>query len=112
MVSTSNPVRTVNATGNFSVGNVDITRLQTIDISALTVHPACIVSVTLTSLRTEQGRGQTTASESMVLNVSGRLLMVQREMRNGERFTSLMPTVLASCVENVWVPGTRKPDKV
>lgn len=87
-------------------------KIQAIDISALCVHPACIVSVTLTSLRTESGRGQNNISESMVLNVSGRLLMVQRETRNGDRYTCSMPTVLASCVENVWVPSRRKVEKV
>lgn len=96
----------------FSVGDVDVTRLQTIDISALAVHPACIASITLTSLRSETGRGQQAHSESMVLNISGRLLMVQRETRNGEKYASLMPTVLASCVENVWVPGKRRVEKV
>ncbi|KAJ8935417.1 hypothetical protein NQ314_012836, partial [Rhamnusium bicolor] len=64
---------------NNSVGDVDVSKLQAVDISALAVHPACIASITLTSLRTETGRGQNNTSESMVLNVSGRLLMVQRE---------------------------------
>lgn len=89
-----------------------MSKIQAVDISALCVHPACVVSVTLTSLRTETGRGQPHVSESMVLNVSGRLLMVQRESRNGDRYTCSMPTVLASCVENVWVPGKRKAEKV
>lgn len=93
-------------------GNVEVHKIQAVDISALCVHPACIVSITLTTLRTESGRGQPGNSESIVLNVSGRLLMVQREARYGERYTCSMPTVLASCVENVWVPGRRKADKV
>lgn len=38
--------------------------------------------------------------------------MVQKETNNGNNYTSSMPTVLASCVENVWVPGKRKADKV
>lgn len=97
---------------SFAVGNVEINKVQAVDISALCVHPACIVSVTLSSLRTESGRGQHANYESMVLNVSGRLLMVQRESRNGDQYTCSMPTVLASCVENVWVPGKRKADKV
>lgn len=91
---------------------MEVTKIQAVDISALCVHPACIVSMTLTSLRTEMGRGQNNMSESMVLNVSGRLLMVQRETRNGDRYTCSMPTVLASCVENVWVPSKRKLEKV
>ncbi|KAJ8926000.1 hypothetical protein NQ315_009855 [Exocentrus adspersus] len=96
---------------NDSVGDVDVGKLQAIDISALAVHPTCIASITLTSLRTETGRGQARPSESIVLNVSGRLLMVQREARNGEKYGCLMPTVLASCVENVWVPARRRVDK-
>lgn len=68
--------------------------------------------MTLTSLRTETGRGHNNNSESIVLNVSGRLLLVQRESRNGDGYTCSMPTVLASCVENVWVPSKRKADKV
>lgn len=91
---------------------MDVVKVQAVDISALCVHPACIVSVTLTSLRTETGRGHNNMSESMVLNVSGRLLMVQREARNGDHYTCSMPTVLASCVENVWVPSKRKMEKV
>lgn len=95
-----------------AAGNVDVSKLQVVDISALCVHPACIVSITLTTLRAESGRGQNQNSESLVLNVSGRLLLVQRETRNGGKFTCSMPTVLAGCVENVWVPGRRKADKV
>lgn len=91
---------------------MEVLKIQVIDISALCVHPACIASITLTSLRTETGRGYSNISESMVLNVSGRLLMVQRETRNGDRYTCSMPTVLASCVENVWVPSRRKVEKV
>ncbi|RZB39825.1 RIC1 -like [Asbolus verrucosus] len=97
---------------NHTARDVDVFKVQVIDISALAVHPACIASVTLTSLRTETGRGQQNNSESIVLNVSGRLLLVQREVQNGERYTCSMPTVLASCVENVWVPSRRRADKV
>lgn len=54
-----------------------------IDISALCVHPACVVSLALTPLRTETGRTYAQQNsqqmESIVMNVSGRLLMVQRE---------------------------------
>ncbi|KAK9874059.1 hypothetical protein WA026_002414 [Henosepilachna vigintioctopunctata] len=95
-----------------SVGKVEVARVQLIDISSLTPHSACIASISLTSLRTELGRGQQHYSESMVLNVSGRLLLVQREISNGERYTCSMPTVLASCVENVWVPARMQQDKV
>ncbi|KRT84788.1 hypothetical protein AMK59_2574 [Oryctes borbonicus] len=95
-----------------TIGNVEITKTQIVDISSMCIHPACIVSITLTSLKTENVRGQNVNSESIVFNISGRLLMVQRESTNGDRYTCSMPTVLAGYVENVWVPNKRKPDKV
>jgi len=61
------------------VGGVIVEILQSVDISALCVHPACVVSVTLTTLRAETGRHASKEVESIMLNVSGRLLMVQRE---------------------------------
>jgi hypothetical protein len=63
----------------FLVGGVMVEILQSVDISALCVHPACVVSVTLTTLRAETGRSASKEVESIMLNVSGRLLMVQRE---------------------------------
>ncbi|CAG9764875.1 unnamed protein product [Ceutorhynchus assimilis] len=99
---------------NDAVGNVNLTKMQSIDVSALAVHPACIISITLTALRTESNIKNShpqNTPESMVINVSGRLLLVQREARNGEKSACLMPTVLASCVENVWVPARRHQDK-
>lgn len=103
---------------NFSSGSsVDVTALQMIDISALCVHPACVVSLALTPLRTESGRSLTQQNnqqmESIVMNVSGRLLMVQREHgridprtpHSDQLFHCTPPTVLASCVEHVWVPN-------
>ncbi|XP_057664090.1 guanine nucleotide exchange factor subunit Rich [Diorhabda carinulata] len=96
---------------NDNVGDVVVTKSQVVDISALAIHPACIASVTLTSLRTETVRGHHNVSESILLNVSGRLLLVQREFRHGEKYGCLLPTVLASCVENVWVPRRRRLEK-
>lgn len=65
-----------------------------IDISALCVHPACVVSLALTPLRTESGRNHAQYNspqmESIVMNVSGRLLMVQRE--NGGRIDDTADT--------------------
>lgn len=87
--------------------DIEISKLEVIDISALSVHPACIASVTLTSLRPESGRSQQNNSESIILNISGRLLMVQRDAHSYS-----VPTVLASCVENVWLPNKRKAEKV
>ncbi|KAG8239917.1 hypothetical protein J437_LFUL014963 [Ladona fulva] len=101
---------------------LELVRLQEIDISALCVHAACVVSVSLTSLRAETSRPPPSSArltcwkrhrkksrvdeeeeemlgeeeeneceedgeeegvegelESIVLNVSGRLMMVQRD---------------------------------
>ncbi|XP_069682235.1 guanine nucleotide exchange factor subunit Rich isoform X2 [Periplaneta americana] len=107
---------------NHSLGGVEVGLLQSVDISALCVHPACVVSVTLTTLRTETGRHATKEVESVMLNVSGRLLMVQREQnhRQGDdnndgnlfqSYTCAPPTVLASRVENVWVPRKSRREK-
>ncbi|KAG5322043.1 RIC1 factor, partial [Acromyrmex heyeri] len=94
-------------------GGIELTRIQTVDISGLCVHPACVVSATLTSIRAETA-GSHPHPESLLLNVSGRLLMVQREHStdNSETlFTCGAPTVLASYVENVWVPSRSRRDK-
>ncbi|PNF21795.1 Guanine nucleotide exchange factor subunit Rich [Cryptotermes secundus] len=107
---------------NHSLGGVEVGILQSVDISALCVHPACVVSVTLTTLRTETGRHASKEVESIMLNVSGRLLMVQREQncREGDdnsdgnvfqSYTCAPPTVLASRVENVWVPRKSRREK-
>ncbi|KAL0278915.1 UNVERIFIED_CONTAM: hypothetical protein PYX00_000593 [Menopon gallinae] len=100
--------------------SVQMTSLQNIDIGALCVHPACVVSVTLTMLRTESGRHTSRDVESIVLNISGRLLMVQRELKQAndndsnsyESHSCAQPTVLASCVENVWLPRKSRRDKL
>ncbi|XP_063238684.1 guanine nucleotide exchange factor subunit Rich [Bacillus rossius redtenbacheri] len=96
----------------------EVSRLQSVDISALCVHPACVVSVTLTALRTESSRHSAREAESIMLNISGRLLVVPREQapRQGDgddfqSYTCAPPTVLASCVENVWLPRRSRRDK-
>uniref|UniRef100_A0A7G3B864 Protein RIC1 homolog n=1 Tax=Lutzomyia longipalpis TaxID=7200 RepID=A0A7G3B864_LUTLO len=89
---------------------VDIVTLRLYDIRGLCVHPACIVSVTMTNLKNEtiprvqQGSNQ---SETLILNVSGRLLMVQRE-NNGNSIEHLTSTCLASCVECIWLSDSHK----
>lgn len=71
---------------------VEVSKLQTVDISALCVHPACVVSLTLTSLRAEAGRHPSKEVDSIMLNVSGRLLMVQKE----QNFMNDMNNVVCS----------------
>ena len=68
-----------------SAGAVELIKLQSVDVTALCVHPACVTSITLTSLRPEAAtRGSNSNNPelneaSILINVSGRLLMVQHE---------------------------------
>uniref|UniRef100_A0A8C1SMT5 Protein RIC1 homolog n=1 Tax=Cyprinus carpio TaxID=7962 RepID=A0A8C1SMT5_CYPCA len=93
--------------------------LQEVSMSRYIPHPALVVSVTLTSVRTETGitlkaPQQACSAESILLNLAGQLIMLQRD-RSGPQVrekdtpanqTKLLPfcppVVLAQCVENVW----------
>ncbi|XP_018917373.1 guanine nucleotide exchange factor subunit Rich isoform X2 [Bemisia tabaci] len=88
--------------------SVEVARVQTIDITSLCVHPACVVSITLTALRTEPTRRDVSSRDSFVLNVSGRLLLVHQHESNNQ---VIAPTALASYVENVWVPNKFRREK-
>ncbi|XP_076060554.1 guanine nucleotide exchange factor subunit Rich isoform X2 [Oratosquilla oratoria] len=94
--------------------SVTVTKVQEVDISGLTVHPACVVSIALTNLRTESSRMHTHSdAQSVIINISGKVLMIQKDQRvdsdhengNGKLFHSaqMTPIVLASCCEILWV---------
>lgn len=84
--------------------------MQTIDISALCVHPACVISVYLTTLKTSLS--SPLQQHSVVINVSGRLMILHHEFLVQENTSGgggtapqyITPTVLASCVESIWLP--------
>ncbi|XP_029108602.1 guanine nucleotide exchange factor subunit RIC1 isoform X2 [Scleropages formosus] len=93
--------------------------LQEVSMSRYIPHPGLVVSVTLTSVRTETGitlkaPQQACVAESILLNLAGQLIMLQRDrsgpqVRDKETFPSQKkllpfcpPVVLAQCVENVW----------
>lgn len=87
---------------------LQLARILELDVSSLVIHPACVVSATLTSLRTEAGK----RVDSILMNVCGRLFLLQQDpaqksldSKNNNQGTPLFsaPTVLASSVENVWV---------
>ena len=85
---------------NFSVSkSISISVLQSIDIGALCVHPACVVSVTLTQLRTETSRLTSKDAESIILNISGRLLMVQRELKHSPDSDNSSVSVMQTLVK-------------
>uniref|UniRef100_A0A3B3TRH2 Protein RIC1 homolog n=1 Tax=Poecilia latipinna TaxID=48699 RepID=A0A3B3TRH2_9TELE len=99
--------------------SVCVELLQEVSMSRYIPHPALVVSVTLTSVRTETGISlkapqQACMAESIMLNLAGQLIMLQRD-RSGpqvrDKETPVVnkkllpfcpPVVLAQCVENVW----------
>lgn len=95
-----------------SNSSLHIVRLHELDVSNLVVHPACVVSAILTSLRTEIVRWPKKGDESILLNVCGRLFLLQQDPAHRKTDTInnnqgvphfSAPTVLASNVECVWV---------
>lgn len=59
-----------------------ITKVQEVSVSSFIPHPLCVAGVFLTSLTSESGsKVQHTSreAESLLLNVSGKLLMFQRD---------------------------------
>ncbi|XP_029469743.1 RAB6A-GEF complex partner protein 1 isoform X2 [Rhinatrema bivittatum] len=93
--------------------------LQEVSMSRYIPHPSLVVSVTLTSVRTETGIGlkmpqQACDAESIMLNLAGQLIMLQRDrsgpqIREKDSSTNqrkllpfCAPVVLAQSVENVW----------
>ncbi|XP_025953250.2 guanine nucleotide exchange factor subunit RIC1 isoform X3 [Dromaius novaehollandiae] len=93
--------------------------LQEVSMSRYIPHPFLVVSVTLTSVRTETGISlkmpqQACEAESIMLNLAGQLIMLQRD-RSGPQIREkdnnpnqrkhlpfCAPVVLAQSVENVW----------
>nr|XP_033781566.1 RAB6A-GEF complex partner protein 1 isoform X2 [Geotrypetes seraphini] len=93
--------------------------LQEVSMSRYIPHPSLVVSVTLTSVRTETGISlktpqQACNAESIMLNLAGQLIMMQRDrsgpqIREKDSSTNqrkllpfCAPVVLAQSVENVW----------
>ncbi|XP_062268307.1 guanine nucleotide exchange factor subunit RIC1 [Platichthys flesus] len=93
--------------------------LQEVSMSRYIPHPALVVSVTLTSVRTETGitlkaPQQACVAESIMLNLAGQLIMLQRDRsgpqvrekdspaNNKKLLPFCPPVVLAQCVEHVW----------
>ncbi|XP_072309177.1 guanine nucleotide exchange factor subunit RIC1 [Eucyclogobius newberryi] len=99
--------------------SVNVELLQEVSMSRYIPHPGLVVSVTLTSVRTETGitlkaPQQACVAESIMLNLAGQLIMLQRDrsgpqvreketaVNNKKPLPFCPPVVLAQCVENVW----------
>ncbi|XP_063700094.1 guanine nucleotide exchange factor subunit Rich [Culicoides brevitarsis] len=86
--------------------SLELLRLQVYDIKNICIHPAFVASIFLTNLKHDsiskvnQSGSQMIPAETIVLNVAGRVLMIQKES-NGNS-CELMTTCLASCVECIW----------
>ncbi|XP_072019324.1 guanine nucleotide exchange factor subunit RIC1-like [Amphiura filiformis] len=95
-----------------------IHRIQDLSLANFIPHPSSLVSLTLTSLRSEtvapKSVNHIKEAESLVINVAGRLLMLQRDRsstpivgepldrRKHNEMPFCAPIVLASAVENMW----------
>uniref|UniRef100_A0A674PMS1 Protein RIC1 homolog n=1 Tax=Takifugu rubripes TaxID=31033 RepID=A0A674PMS1_TAKRU len=99
--------------------NEGVELVQEVSMSRYIPHPGLVVSVTLTSVRTETGitlkaPQQACVAESIMLNLAGQLIMLQRDRsgpqvrdketpaNNKKVLPFCPPVVLAQCVENVW----------
>nr|XP_014100703.1 guanine nucleotide exchange factor subunit Rich [Bactrocera oleae] len=95
----------------FELKKIDVYSLSVncayeVDVKSICIHPACIVSLTITNLRNDLTMKTSTTSshtaETIIVNVCGRILMIQRDSRNSV-INSLMASCLASCVECFWL---------
>ncbi|XP_015368473.1 PREDICTED: guanine nucleotide exchange factor subunit Rich [Diuraphis noxia] len=86
-------------------------RVQTIDMSALCIHPTCVVSVLLTTLRIEPKIKGSTVRDNFLLNINGNLLLVNQQSCDDQSQVIPSPILLASCVENAWVSSQYRRDK-
>lgn len=88
---------------------INLLKLKMYDIKNLCVHPACVVSVSLASLKNDNlPKNQTVPhSDTLLLNVSGKIFMLQYENIGAEN-QQLASTCLASSVECMWVSNSQK----
>lgn len=96
-----------------------INKVQEVSVGSFIPHPLCVAGVFLTSLTSESSGSKvqhtSREAESLLLNVSGKLLMFQRD-RSGPQIRQnnenhkhrvlqlpfLPPSVVATSVENLW----------
>ncbi|XP_050076499.1 guanine nucleotide exchange factor subunit Rich [Anopheles maculipalpis] len=101
---------------------VELVKMHIYDIKNVCIHPACVISVLMTSLKHEgagsggmmkQSNYENSLSETLIMNVSGRVLMVQTDHQqhhhgSGSANNQLTSTCLASSVECIWVSESHK----
>uniref|UniRef100_A0A8C9T6T1 Protein RIC1 homolog n=1 Tax=Scleropages formosus TaxID=113540 RepID=A0A8C9T6T1_SCLFO len=110
--------RILDSEDRWATRSVTVELLKEVSLSRYISHPATVVSIMLTSLRTEiddtfKTRQQVPVAQSILLNMAGQLLMLQWERsgsqmqeenrsRQKKRLPFCTPVVLAQCVENMW----------
>lgn len=95
-----------------SSGNLQIKFSKNIIISNLIVPPECVISIFLTCLQrrpSPSSSSQTQERDSILINISGRLFLLEKEERLPDESDPVnvsfrAVSVLASGVENLWVP--------
>jgi len=92
-----------------SIEMVNLVKLKVYDIKNLCVHPACVVSVSLANLKSDAMSKSPSSqhSDTLLLNVSGKIFMLQYE-NVGTENQQLASTCLASSVECLWVSNSNK----
>ncbi|KAJ8040207.1 RAB6A-GEF complex partner protein 1 [Holothuria leucospilota] len=105
---------------------VSLTWIQGLSMVNFVPSPTCMVSVMLTSLRSETAKPSETNNkkdvESLIINTAGRVLMLQRERSTSENgqldrrkkeneINFCSPVVLASAVESMWATAKSSKDK-
>jgi WD40 repeat protein len=95
---------------------VILAKLLEISIAQYVPHISSLISLEPSALRTEAAGSSPTSKglpESIIANVAGKLLLLQRDHsvpeRKGKQTQFLAPVVLASCVEHVWASAHSKP---
>lgn len=109
IIFTSDGYVSIFAITQHSMEVVNLVKLKVYDIKNLCVHPACVVSVSLANLKNDSivKFPANQHSDTLLLNVSGKIFMLQYENIGAEN-QQLASTCLASSVECMWVSNSSK----
>lgn len=108
IIFTSDGYVTIFAIAQHSLDTLNLIKLKVYDIKNLCVHPACVVSISLANLKNEATKFPPSQnSDTLLLNVSGKIFMLQYENIGAEN-QQLASTCLASSVECLWVSNSAK----
>lgn len=90
---------------------VKMSKISETSLEEYLIHPISVTSISLSGLKGEQSTTEMPSEDneahSLIANVAGRVLMLQKDKPAAERgakkpITFLQPVVIASCVENIW----------